>query len=151
MMPGHRRLDLVKRAARARGTRANSDALQRSALSAAFAARFVEMVVSACAPEEENMATYVILANWTEKGVATAKDTVNRADSVKQLVASMGGEMTQIYWTLGRYDIVAIVTAPDEETAAAIGAAVSGLGSVRTESLRAFTASEMTGILSKIR
>ncbi len=97
------------------------------------------------------MATYITLANWTEKGVGGVKDTVKRGEQVKQLVASMGGEMTHLFWTLGRYDVIAITTAPDDETSAAIGAAIASLGAVRTETLRAFTAAEMGSIVAKIR
>ena len=64
------------------------------------------------------MAKYVVLVNWTEKGVSTAKDTTDRAGKVGDLVKSVGGNMDLILWTLGRYDIVAVCDAPDDETAA---------------------------------
>jgi uncharacterized protein with GYD domain len=96
------------------------------------------------------VANYVVLINWTEKGVSEAKDTVKRSENVRQLAQQMGGDMKTIYWTLGRYDAVAVLEAPDDETATAIALRSAGNGAVRTETLRAFTADEMTAILAKI-
>ncbi|HWB71698.1 MAG TPA: GYD domain-containing protein [Egibacteraceae bacterium] len=96
------------------------------------------------------MASYVILVNWTEEGVRTFRDTVERADSVAQLMQQLGGQMTNLYWTLGAYDLVAICEAPDDETATAASLAISSQGYVRTATMRAFTREEMTGILAKL-
>ena len=95
------------------------------------------------------MATYVVLTNWTDEGARAAKDTVARAEKVRGVVESLGGKLTHLYWTMGRYDLVAITEAPDDETAAAIAMAVSGSGMVRSETLRAFDAAEMSSILGK--
>jgi uncharacterized protein with GYD domain len=96
------------------------------------------------------MATYVVLTNWTNEGARAAKETVARSEQVRQLARRLGGDVKQIYWTLGRYDLVAITEAPDDETAAAIGVAVAGSGAVRSETLRAFDADEMSAILAKL-
>jgi uncharacterized protein with GYD domain len=58
--------------------------------------------------------------------------------------------MTQIYWTLGHYDLVAIIEAPDDKSATAFALAIGAAGNVRTETLRAFTKEEMNGILGKM-
>jgi uncharacterized protein with GYD domain len=96
------------------------------------------------------VANYIVLINWTEKGVSAAKETTQRAEQVRQMAQQMGGDMSTIYWTLGRYDAIAVLEAPDDETASAIALRAAGNGAVRTETLRAFTADEMSGILSKI-
>jgi len=96
------------------------------------------------------VAQYIILVNWTEQGVSQVKDTVQRSERVRQAAQQLGGDMSAIYWTIGRYDVVAIIEAPDDQTAAAIGLRAAGTGAVRTETLRAFTADEMTGILAKL-
>ena len=96
------------------------------------------------------MAQYVILVNWTEKGVAAAKQTTERAKQVQDMIKQLGGNMHTLLWTLGRYDIVGLMEAPDDATAALIGLKVGGLGTVRTETLRAFTAEEMGGIIGKL-
>jgi hypothetical protein len=64
------------------------------------------------------MPTYISLINWTEKGVAGFRDTVDRAEAGKELAAKFGGALKQIYWTVGPYDIVAITEATDDESGA---------------------------------
>ena len=58
--------------------------------------------------------------------------------------------MEALYWTQGRHDLVGIIDAPDEETAAAVGLRAGMAGAVRTETLRAFDAEEMGRILAKV-
>ena len=45
--------------------------------------------------------------------------------------------MKQIYWTVGKYDIVTVIDAPDEQSFAAFGYALGSAGNVRTQTLRA--------------
>ena len=96
------------------------------------------------------MPTYVTLVSWTDQGVKNARDTVRRAREFRSDVERRGGKLLSIYWTQGRYDIVTVVDFPDEQTAMAELLAVGGLGNLRTETLRAFTDSEMEEILRKI-
>jgi uncharacterized protein with GYD domain len=62
---------------------------------------------------------------------------------------SMGVEFTSIYWTLGSHDMVSVVQAPDDQTLAAAMLRVARLGNIRTTTLRAFSADEMRGVISK--
>jgi len=96
------------------------------------------------------MAKYVTLANWTDQGVKDASQTVDRAASFKELVGKMGGSVDTLLWTMGRYDIVAVIDAPSDEVASAIVLKVSGLGNIRGEALRAFTADDVAGIVGKL-
>lgn len=96
------------------------------------------------------MPTYVTLVNWTEQGVKNAKDTVRRAQEFRGDVERRGGKLLNIYWTQGRYDIVAVIEVPDEQTAMAELFMLGGMGNVRTETLRAFTDSEVEAIIRKI-
>ena len=95
------------------------------------------------------MPTYVSLINWTEKGAAGFKDTVDRAEAGKQLAGKFGGSLKEIYWTLGAYDIVAVSEAPDDESATAFALALASQGNVRTTTMRAFNANEMKSIIAK--
>ena len=95
------------------------------------------------------MPTYVSLINWTEKGAAAFKDTVDRAEAGKQLAGAFGGSLKEIYWTLGPYDIVAISEAPDDESATAFALTLGSQGNVRTTTMRAFDSGEMRGIIAK--
>jgi uncharacterized protein with GYD domain len=65
-------------------------------------------------------------------------------------VERRGGKLHNIHWTQGSYDIVAVAEFPDEQTAMAELLALGSIGNVRTESLRAFSESEMEAIIKKI-
>jgi uncharacterized protein with GYD domain len=97
----------------------------------------------------EEMPTYVSLISFTDQGVRTFKDTVDRAEAGKKLASSFGGSLKEIYWTLGPYDIVAISEAPDDESATAFALTLSSQGNVRTTTMRAFDADAMKGIIAK--
>ena len=96
------------------------------------------------------MATYILLASYTEQGIKGIKDTVKRTDAVKDLAKKVGCTMKESYWTLGSYDVVAIFEAPDDDTMTTFSLSVAKLGNVKTQTLRAFSSKEMTGILGKM-
>jgi len=96
------------------------------------------------------MATFVVLAKFTDQGIRNVKQTINRAESFKQLAAMTGIRVKSIYWTLGRHDLVAICDVPDDEDATALSLSISSRGNVRCETLRAFSFDEMKKILSKM-
>ena len=96
------------------------------------------------------MAKYVVLVNWTEQGIRDVKATTQRAEQVRQVIEQMGGRLVSLLWTQGRYDLVGVIEAPDDETVAAIGLRVGMTGATRTETLRAFDAEEMGRILQKL-
>ncbi|MGH3728637.1 MAG: GYD domain-containing protein [Micromonosporaceae bacterium] len=95
------------------------------------------------------MATYVALINWTDKGIQNYRDTLDRANKAAELGKSMNVNLKEIYWTLGQYDIVAIMEGPDDETATAFALALGSQGNVRTTSLRAFTSDEMAVVVQR--
>ena len=96
------------------------------------------------------MATYIALSNFTDQGIRSIKDSTKRADAVKEAASKFGAKMTQIYWTLGKYDLVAIIEAPDDISATAFALAIGSAGNVRMQTMRAFTKEEMSGILGKL-
>jgi len=55
-----------------------------------------------------------------------------------------------IFWTQGRYDIVIVIEAPDELSATALNLSLSALCNIRTESLRAFSSTDMLKIVAKM-
>ena len=69
---------------------------------------------------------------------------------MKEAAKKLGVEMSQTYWTLGSYDAVVILEAPDDAAATAFALATGAAGNVRTQTLRAFSKQEMDGILAKI-
>jgi uncharacterized protein with GYD domain len=96
------------------------------------------------------MANYVVLVNWTEQGAADAASTLKRAAAAANTLKKLGGRMKSTLWTIGPYDAVSIVEAPDDETVTAFALAMCGQGSVRTTTMRAFDRSEMTAIFERL-
>ena len=98
------------------------------------------------------MPTYVALIKWTDEGVRNVKDTVDRAQNAQSLAQSLGANLHTIYWLQGsEYDVVALVDAPDEETAsAALLGSASRSGAIRTQTARAYTEEEMRRIIQRI-
>jgi uncharacterized protein with GYD domain len=93
------------------------------------------------------MVTYVVLAKFTEQGVRNVKDSPKRADAFKEMAKTFGVTVKEIVWTQGRYDIVTLVEAPDESATMSLNLSLAALGNVRTETMRAFSAAEMTKIV----
>jgi uncharacterized protein with GYD domain len=96
------------------------------------------------------MPTYVSLLNWTEQGIRNVRDTLDRADRAAEVAEKHGARFEQLYWTVGPYDIVAVIEAPDEESATAFLLEVGSAGNVRTTTLRAYNREEMSGILGRL-
>ncbi|NED97799.1 GYD domain-containing protein [Phytoactinopolyspora alkaliphila] len=96
------------------------------------------------------MPTFISLINWTNDGIRNSKETVDRAKAAAKLAERMGGSLKDVYWTVGEYDIVAIADFPDDETGTAFLLAIGSQGNLRSATLRAFTAEEMTGVLEKL-
>jgi uncharacterized protein with GYD domain len=103
------------------------------------------------AKKNRSMPTFVSLFGWTDQGIRSVKDTIKRAERFKADIKKLGGSPQEIYWTMGRYDGIIIFEAPDEEAATAIMLGACSRGTVRTETLRAFSVDEMKGILKKAR
>ncbi|MGY0007313.1 GYD domain-containing protein [Micromonospora sp. I033] len=95
------------------------------------------------------MPTYIALLNWTDQGIRGYKETAKRAEAFAAATQKVGAKLTSIHWTVGPYDVVAVVDAPDDETAAAALLQLGGAGNVRTTTLRAFGRDEMERIIAK--
>lgn len=95
------------------------------------------------------MPTYITLINWTDQGVRAYKDTAQRAEAFATAIQKLGAKLVNIYWTVGPYDIVSVLEAPDDETVTAALLQVGGAGNVRTTTLRAFGREEMDRIIAK--
>jgi uncharacterized protein with GYD domain len=95
------------------------------------------------------MATYIILANFTDQGMRNVKDTTKRADAVREAAKKFGANMKEIFWTIGQYDMVVTVEAPDDAAVSAFALAVGAQGNIRGQTLRAYSKDEMNGILTK--
>jgi len=96
------------------------------------------------------MPTYIALCSFTDQGIRNVKDTTQRADAVKDAAKKFGASMPQVFWTLGQYDLVAMIEAPDDQAATAFALAVASGGNIRMQTLRAFSRDEMNAILGKL-
>jgi uncharacterized protein with GYD domain len=96
------------------------------------------------------MALYIVLANFTEQGIRNIKDSAKRAEAFKEMAKKSGVTVKDTFWTLGQYDIVAILEAPDDISITALGLSAGALGNVRTQTLRAFTQADIKSILGKM-
>lgn len=96
------------------------------------------------------MPTYITLVNFTDQGIRNVKDTTKRAKAFQTSAKKAGVKVKAEYWAMGRYDIVIITEAPDDETISRAMLSLGSLGNVRTETLRAFSADEMDKLLKSL-
>lgn len=96
------------------------------------------------------MASYVILAQFTDQGIRAVKDTAKRAKAFRELADKFGVTIKDIYWTLGVYDVVLTLEAPDDDVVASLMMKAGSLGNLKSQTLRAFTEAEMKSILEKV-
>ena len=88
------------------------------------------------------MPVYISLMHWTSQGMGGLPAWRDRLEASEDSIRERGGRLIDIYVTLGRYDVVEIFEAPNDEAAYGIVLELARHGSVRTETLRAFTREE---------
>ena len=96
------------------------------------------------------MATYIVLSNFTEQGIRNIKDSPKRAEAFKNMAKKSGVTVKDLFWTLGQYDVVAILEAPDDMSITALGLSIGALGNIRTQTLRAYSEPEIKLVLGKM-
>ena len=96
------------------------------------------------------MAIYISLNTLTDQGARNVKDTTARADAFREAAKKFGVTVKDVYWTLGIYDAVCVLDAPDDSAIAALQASLAAVGNMRTVTLRAFSRDEMGAILAKL-
>jgi uncharacterized protein with GYD domain len=96
------------------------------------------------------MPTYITLFQWTQKGIENVKDSPKRLDMAKKAVEAAGGEMHAFYLTMGQYDGVTISEAPSDEAFARTMLALGSAGSIKTQTLRAFTEEEYRKLIGSL-
>lgn len=95
------------------------------------------------------MATFISLINFTEQGIKNVKNSPARAKAFSEMAKKLDVEVKAIYWTVGSYDVVAVMDGSDEAVTTAL-LTVGSAGNVRTQTLRAFDADGMRKILAKM-
>ena len=88
------------------------------------------------------MATYILLSVMTDEGAETVKKNPTRIKEVNKEIESLGAKVVAQYATLGRYDFVNIVEAPDNATTARVAVELMSRGSIRIQTLAAIPMDE---------
>lgn len=96
------------------------------------------------------MPTYIMLSHWTDQGIRQVKDSPDRLDAARQLCRQHGAEMTEFYMTLGAYDMVAVIDAPNDEEYAKLAVSIAKGGNIRTTTLKAFDEDQYRKIIGSI-
>lgn len=97
------------------------------------------------------MATFVVLAKWTEKSYESMKDAAGTADEIKKFIEDQGATIIGWYVLMGQYDEMAILEAPDAETVAKIIVPLNAKFGGRTETLRAFNEIEALQLFQAVK
>jgi uncharacterized protein with GYD domain len=96
------------------------------------------------------MPSYVMLISYTDTGIQHFKTIGDRLAHARQGAAELGATLDAFYLTMGAYDAVAIVTAPDDETAAKMSLVNASNGRVRIQTMRAFTEEETVRLAGQL-
>lgn len=96
------------------------------------------------------METYISTIQFTDQGAKEIKATCERSAAFRTLAEKMGIEVKNIFWTLGPFNCLAILDAPDHETVTALMLHLGSFGNVRTQTVRAYEVAEMEQILGKL-
>ena len=91
------------------------------------------------------MPTYVMLTNLTADGVRTLKNNPGRVAEVNKEVEQIGAKVLAQYATLGQYDFVTVIEAPDEQTMAKVSVELGSRGTMTSQTLTAISADEFAG------
>jgi uncharacterized protein with GYD domain len=96
------------------------------------------------------MPIYVVLSNFTEKGREDVKGTSERLDRLAPVADKLGVKVLANAITMGQYDVVTVMDAPDDATIAKVIGTVLSRGYVTTQTMRGFTADEFRRITADI-
>ena len=96
------------------------------------------------------MPTYIILGHFTEQGIRGVRDSLAREEAFRKQCEKAGAKVKDVYRTMGRYDLAAVVDAPDDITMSSLLYSAGALGNIRTQTLRAFTRQETEQALAKM-
>jgi uncharacterized protein with GYD domain len=94
------------------------------------------------------MPIFILLSTLTQQGVQTLKSNPERLRAVNKDVEELGCTVLHQWATLGEFDFVNIVEAPDTATIARVSVALGARGSTRIETLPALTIDEFVQTLS---
>jgi uncharacterized protein with GYD domain len=96
------------------------------------------------------MPHFVILGNFTQKRIETIKNLPENVKEAKEVFKSHGVKINALVFTMGRYDVIGIMEAPDAETITKAVLSWNSKGLLRTETLTGFTGEEMGKLVKEM-
>jgi len=96
------------------------------------------------------MPTYIALLKYTSQGIASVKESPARLDAGRKNFKKLGVKIKDTYLTMGNYDLVCVVDAPDDETYAKAMLTLGSQGNVQSETLKAFNEADFRKIVGSI-
>ncbi|TMK28914.1 MAG: GYD domain-containing protein [Actinobacteria bacterium] len=93
------------------------------------------------------MATYILLSSLTAQGVQTLKSNPDRLREVNNDIQELGAQVVHQWATLGEYDFINVVEAPDSATIARVSVSLAARGSTKIRTLTALTIDEFLAAL----
>ena len=96
------------------------------------------------------MPAYITLANFTDQGARTIKDSPDRFEAFKASAEGAGVTIKSVHWTTGAYDIVLVSEGP-EDALMTLNMKMAAMGNIRTQTLRGFSISEMRKLVTGLK
>jgi uncharacterized protein with GYD domain len=96
------------------------------------------------------MPAFITLANFTDQGARSIKDSPERFEAFKTQAEAAGISIKSVHWTTGAYDLV-LVAEGSEDAMMALTMKTAALGNIRTQTLRGFTLAEMRKIVAGLK
>ena len=94
------------------------------------------------------MPKFIRLATLTEQGTRNVKNLGQMLQEAKQVMKESGVTFETAYTTLGPYDIVAIIDAPDAAAASKASALIAAKGNFRAQTLAAIPIEEFISLMT---
>lgn len=96
------------------------------------------------------MPTYIMLSSWTDQGIRQVKDSPDRLDAARRLCEQHGAEIVGFYMTIGAYDMVVVIDAPNDDAFARLAISIAKGGNIRTATLKAFDEEQYRKIIGSV-
>jgi uncharacterized protein with GYD domain len=96
------------------------------------------------------MAVFIVLGSFTQEGITNIKDSPQRLEAAKKVADSVGGVIKEFFYTMGRYDFVAITEAPSYEAMMRALLTIGTTGAIRTETLQAIPIEKAVDLLKEL-
>ena len=97
------------------------------------------------------MPMYIALMKWTGQGITNVNASPLRLDTGRKAFRRVGVKIKDTYLTMGRYDLVCLIEAADDETYASAMLSLGAQGNLQTETLKAFTEDQYRKICASVQ